>query len=313
MNYLLLGPEKYLKIQFLKKLKKSVLGADTAGENPDFGIFTAGTAPVSEILAFLNTMPFISKNRLALVNNIDEISPAGKDSIVKYLKSPRGSSVLVMETSSSESWKFAEKIFLPAKIIRCAKLKEYEINSRIKKEFAERGKKISESAARLITELTGGDLLLLENEMAKMISFAPPGAEITEEHVEELCGRSVYKTAFELVDLVVERKFAEAFLPMRDLSAGERPGRIINLLAWQFRNFMKIKKLPKGLSSGEISRSVGVHRRFLEKTLRESRRFTERQLVRNLEVLLEADFFIKRGKLPPQHALERALAGLCAG
>ena len=138
MNYLLVGPEKYLKRQFFEKLKKSVLGDGTAGSSPDFGIFAAGTAPVSEILAFLNTMPFTSEKRLALLNNIDEIPPAGEKSIVKYLKSPRESSVLVMETSSPESWKSAEKIFLPAKIIRCGKLKEREINSWIRKEFAER-------------------------------------------------------------------------------------------------------------------------------------------------------------------------------
>jgi len=313
MNYLLVGPEKYLKRQFLEKLKKSVLNAVTDDSSADFGIFAAGTAPVSEILAFLNTMPFTSKKRLALLNDIEEISPAGKDSIVKYLKSPRESSVLVMETSSPESWKSSEKVFLPAKIVRCGKLKEREINSWIRKEFSERGKKVSVSAAGLIAELTGSDLLLLENEIAKITSFASGSAEITEKHVEELCGRSAYKTAFELVDLVVGKKLGEALLPMRDLSAGEKPHRILNLLAWQFRNFIKIKNLPKGLSEEQISRSLGINRRFLEKTLRESRRFTEAQLAGNLELILEADFFIKRGKLTPQHALERALVGLCAG
>jgi len=313
MNYLLVGPEKYLKRQFLEKLKESVLGTGAIDSSPDFGIFAAGTAPTAEILTFLNTMPFTSKKRLALLNNIDEIPAAGRDSIVKYLKSPRESSVLVMETSSPESWKSAEKIFLPAKIIRCGKLKEHEINSWIRKEFAQRGKKISAPATALMTEGAGSDLLLLENEIAKITAFASSSAEITEKHVEELCGRSAYKTAFELVDLVVEKKLDEVLLPIGDLSAGEKPHRILNLLAWQFRNFMKIKNLPKGLSREEISRSIGVNKRFLEKTLRESRRFTAAQLARNLELILEADFFIKRGKLPPQHALERALVGLCAG
>ncbi|MGB2705619.1 MAG: DNA polymerase III subunit delta [Candidatus Omnitrophota bacterium] len=311
MNYLLVGPEGYLKHQFLEKLKNSVLGADT-NSSPDFGMFTVGVTPLAEILAFLNTMPFISKKRLALVNNIEEISPAEKDSILKYLKSPSESAVLVLWDSSDESWKFSEKIFTSTKIIRCNRLKEGEINSWIRKEFAARGKKISASAATLIIELAGNDLFLLKNEIEKIVSFAGKDGEITERHVEELCGMSAYKTAFELVDMVVEKRIEEALLPMRDLSTREKPHRILNLLAWQFRNFIKIKNLPKGLSPDEISRSSGIKMRFIRKTLQGSRRFTEAELERNLEVLLEADFFIKRGKLLPQHALERALVRLCA-
>jgi len=311
MNYLLIGPEEYLKRQFLGKLKKSVLGE--TGSETDLGIFTAGSTPISEILAFLNTMPFTSKKRLAILNNIDEISTDEKDSLVRYLSSPRESSVLVMKTSSRESRKSAEKIFLPAKIIKCDRLKEREVGSWIQKEFAARGKKISPPAAALIAEFAGNDLLLLKNEIEKIAAFALKSAEITEKHVEEICLRSAYKTAFELIDMVLGKKLAEALLPLRDLSAGEKSHRMLNLLAWQFRAFMKIKNLPKGLSRDEISRLSGVKKYFLEKTIRESGRFTVRQLAKNLEIILEADFFIKNGKMSPQHAFERVLVGLCAG
>jgi len=313
MNYLLTGPEKYLKRQFLEQIKKTVLGPCSAGSNPDFGIFDSGTASVSEILTFLGTMPFISKKRLVFLRDIDKISPTGKESIIKYLKFPRESSVLVMETSSPESWKYEEKTLLPAKIIRCGKLNEHEIHSWIKNRFDRAGKKISAPALALMTELTGGNLMLLENEISKMISFVSANTGIDERHVEELCGRSAYKTAFELVDLIIAKKFGEALLLTRDLASAERPYRVLNLLAWQFRNFTIIKNLPKGISREAILRSVKINKRFLEKTLRESRRFTRAQLARNLEVILEADFSIKTGKFPPQHAMERALAGLCAG
>jgi len=312
MNYLLVGPEKYLKRQFLEGLKKSVLTENT-NSNPDFGIFAGGVTPVSEILAFLNTMPFTSKKRLALVNNIEEISNGGKNSIVKYLKSSQGKAVLVLESISTECLNSLGEIPSLLRVIRYGRLKDGEINSWIEKEFAGLGKKISASAAALVAELAGSDLSLLKNEIEKITAFSGKDDKITEHHIEEICGRSAYKSAFELVDMVLEKKIGGILAPMRDLSAIEAPHRTLNLLAWQFRNFVKIKKLPKSLSPEEISRSLGIRKHFVGKTLMRAGRFTMAELEKNLETILEADFFIKRGKLPPQHALERALVLLCAG
>lgn len=309
MNYLLIGPEEYLKSQFLEKLKKSILDKNSGAF--DFEVFHAGSSKISTISDSLNTLPFGSKNRLTVIKDIDKFSAQEKNSILKYIKSPRRSTTLVLESLSGRfSDKSMQEISRYAKLIRCTGLKEGEIGSWIKGEFSARKKRISISLADLIKELVGKDMFLLKNEIEKIVSFAGDADEITEPHVEAVLGKAPYRTAFELVDLILEKRIGRILAFMESFLSKEKPHRILNVLAWQFRSFIKIKDLPKGLSADGISRALNIKRAFAGKVIEQGKRFTRSELEKNLRVILEADFFIKRGVLDPQHALERVLVRL---
>jgi len=311
MNYLLVGQEEYLKRQFVEKIKKSI-SHDRRGL-PDFEVFHAGAAKISEILESCGTLPFASEKKLIIVKNIDKFTQKEKDLILKYLKSPSRSTSLLLESSSDEfNNKFLEKISKFAQPMKCHRLKERELDLWIKKEFASRGKKISPQAACLVRELTGGDMFSLKNEIEKITAFLGNSDEVTPGRVEALCGEGPYKTAFELVDLVLEKR-ADAVLASvgRLPAAKEKPYRILNLLAWQFRNFIKIKDLPRGASRERVARALGIRWRFVDKTLERSGRFTRKDLEKNLEIILETDFSVKSGKLGERLALEGALLRLC--
>lgn len=309
MNYLLIGPEEYLKSEFLEKLKKSALGASSA--NLNFETFAAGESSITKIFAFLKTLPFASKSRLALVKDIEKFTQKEKDSILQYLRSPAASATLVLETSSKNFNKFLQEASGLARLIKCDRPREKSLDDWIRKEFAARGKKISPRLAALIRESAAGDLTSLKNEIEKISSFAGARGEIREEHIEAVLGRASYKTAFDLVNLVLGKKTGEAFVLAEGLLAVEKPNQLLNLLAWQFRNFLKMKNLPEGSSPAEISRAVNVNPKFLGKTLEAAKHFSRDDLEKNLKIILEADLFIKRGKLKPRLALESALVKLC--
>jgi len=95
------------------------------------------------------------------------------------------------------------------------------------------------------------------------------------------------------------------------LASGEKPHQILNLLAWQFRNFLKIKNLPKGSSRRDIAGCLDIQWRFIDKALKQAGRFTRRELETNLEIILEADFSVKSGRLEARLTLEGALLRLC--
>ena len=309
MNYLLTGPEDYLKHQFLEKLKKSILKISKDSQS-DFEVFYGGVSEISGILNSFNTLPFFSKNKLAVIKDIDKFSPKEKDSVLKYLKSPRSSTTLVLETSSSKFDKFLEEASKSTKLIRCNRLSERDLAVWIKNEFTAHKKKISLPLANLIKELTGKDLFLLKNEIEKIISFTGDADEITEDHIEAVSGKTAYKTAFEIVDLVLEKRLDRVLASMGGLLLKEKPNGILNLLAWQFRNFMRVKDLSDKASAGHVARALSMNSAFAKKILKQSQCFTRSDLKKNLETILEADFSIKRGKINARHALECALAGL---
>ena len=76
------------------------------------------------------------------------------------------------------SVKFLNEVSKLTKLVRCDRLTANELDVWIKKEFTVRKKRLSPRALGLIKELAGNDLTRLENEMEKVISFAPDVAEI---------------------------------------------------------------------------------------------------------------------------------------
>ncbi len=270
MNYLLTGPEEYLKHRFVEKLKKSILNNDK-NLALDFDVFRGGEKEFARISDSFNTIPFASKKRLVVIKDIDRLRLKEKKLILKYLKSPLGSTTLVLETSSNNFDSPLKEISRFTKPVRCARLKDREQDWWIKKEFAGRGKKISPAPASLMRELVGDDLFLLKNEIEKIASFLGDENEVTEHHIETVLGKAAKRSAFDLVNFILENRPDKALYLMDSLLVKEKPHQILNLLAWQFR---------KNRNS------------------------------RALEIILETDFFIKSGKIDARHALERALVKL---
>lgn len=273
MNYLLIGPEEYLKSRFLEKLKKSLLG-ESAQNELNFETFRAGTSPITEILDSFNTLPFASKHRITAIKDAEKFTPGEKDSVLKYLKSPAPSTTLVIFGSSGGFNKFLEEIARFAKVINCRSLAPGELKSWIREEFAGLKKKISPYLAGIISERIGNDLSYLKNEIEKISSFAGDLGEITEHHVEMVLGMAAHEMVFELAGLIAEKKPDRIFSSLEGLLAKEKPHRILGLLAWQFR------------------------------------RSSPPDLKQKLEIILEGDLFIKRGTMLPEEALERVLVRL---
>ena len=276
MNYLLTGPEEYLKHEFLEKLKKSVF--DKSQSSLDFEAFQAGASDITEILNSLNTLPFTSKHRIVLIRDIEKFSSKEKDRILKYLKSPANSASLLLSGRAAGFNKFVSEVAGLTKVIRCERLKPRALLAWIGKEFAARKKKISLSLINAIIERSGDDLFLLKNEIEKVSVFAKDGEAITARHIERVLGKSATRTAYELVDLILQKKLDRVFLAIDSLLLREKPHRILSLLAWQFRN------------SGD---------------------FTKPDLKKKFDIILEGDLSIKRGTMLPEDALERVLVRLC--
>lgn len=310
MNYLVIGPEEYLKRQFLEETKKAAFG-DASSAGLDLDSFYAGASEITTILDSLSTLPFGSKARLVVIRDVEKFSPGEKDSILKYLKAPVSSTTLVMVSSSGGSNKFLSEISGLTKVIRCYRPTRQELNLWVRKEFAACKKKISSGLAELVLENSGEDLYAIKNEIEKISTFAGLSSEVSECDIRSVLGRAGVESAFELVDLVIEKKRDKIFLAIDDLLIREKPHRILSLLAWQFRNLMKIKNFPRGLPVDEISRRLKLNRFFTRKAMERSKCFNREDLAEKMEIILEGDLYIKRGTMLPEHALDRVLAGLC--
>lgn len=309
MNYLLTGPEEYLKERFIEKLKTSLLKNVEKALN--FDVFSGEDPEIGKVLDSLNTFPFISKNRITVIKNIEKFSAKERDLIFRCTENTPPSTTIVLETRLAKPDKVSEKLSPSIKIVKCNKFKSWEIDSWIKKKFALRKKKISPYTASLMRKLAGENLFFLENEIEKIALFAGKKENINESDAEGVLGESPDRTAHELINLILTKRMDRIMTLISRLLVKEKPHRIISLLAWQFRNLIKMKELPKTLTADGISKAIGVNWRFARDGMKQSRFFSRRDLERNLEIMLEADLSMKSGKLDERNALKNALAELC--
>ena len=261
----------------------------------------------------LPLIPFASKTKIIIVKEVDKFSSDEKKMILKYLKLPNNSTTLVLESVLS----FYRNDFLKeaakcTKFIKCDRPDDKSAAAWIKSKFASNKKKISLELADVVRERSGNDLIKLKNEIAKIATFACEKNEITEKDIEAVLGRSYYNTAFELVNLIAAKKIDLILESLDGLLTTEKPQQLLSVLAWQFRNFLKIKNLSKVPRADEVMSVLRIGRLSAEKCIVQSKCFEKRDLKKKLETLLETDFFIKQGKLAPLYAIERAFIKLCS-
>jgi DNA polymerase-3 subunit delta len=309
MNYLLTGPEEYLKSQFLARLKKSVLG-----ERPgrlDLEVYSAGETQFYGILDSLKTIPFFSGNKIAVIRSVEKFSSKERAALIAYLERPNRTTTLVLESAAENASPFLGQLSGLTKQIPCNRPGEREMAAWIQRECARRKKKISQPCAELFAELAGNDLSLVSNEIDKVAAYAGETQQITERHLESVLGRSAQKTAFEIVRLVIDKKCDALLVSLEDILTREKPHGIVTILAWQFRMLLSVKDLPKGFSVEHVARTLGKSAHFVRRVAQQSRHFTTAELGKKLGLILEADLSIKTGRLEARYALESVLVKLC--
>ncbi|MBN1353210.1 MAG: DNA polymerase III subunit delta [Candidatus Omnitrophica bacterium] len=310
MNYLCIGRDEYLKKRFIDRFRKSVPG-EKADFQADFEIFRAGESKITDILDSFNTQPFLSNHKILVVKDVDEFSSGDKDSILKALKSPCKSATMILLSSAAHTNGFLREISELTKVIKCDIPRAGELASWVKKEFNARGKNISITLANLICEFSGNDLLRLENEIEKIVAFMGDRETVDGKDIKTVAGVTSFEKSFELVDFVLDKRLDKVLPFIEGLLTREKPHRILSLLAWQFRTFIRLKSVRKNASMEEIARAAGVNTYFAKRMAERAKRFDRLVLESNLETILEADVNIKSGLLPERVALEHALTDLC--
>ncbi len=169
-----------------------------------------------------------------------------------------------------------------------------------------------EAAARLAQIIGPGDLRLLDQEIAKLVTYAGPGQAITADDVAQLVPYVQQAVVFDLVDALGRRDGRQAALVLhRLLDAGENPMGILAMVVRQFRLIIMARDLAgRGENAASIARLLGIHPFVAQKVVAQSTHFTMAQLEQVYRYLLDLDLAIKSGDLTPEAALDLLVAGL---
>lgn len=261
---------------------------------------------LSQVREALETETLFGGPRILVIHNVDH-APTELAELLEKHKRAEGV-YLFLE---------AEKLDRRGKLYRLLKarqaLAEFPSPERnrlpalVKELLREKGLRLAPEALRYLLEVTGFELRQIANEIEKLALYKPAGAgELTLAEVEGVVWGSGGGELFRFLDALSERQAESLSLLKATLAAGEDPGKVFFMVAAQLRALLLISSLAaEGRKLPAIAAQTGQPPWLVRKRLAQSRNFSERELIRLLELLHREDLLIKRGQREPVEALFR--------
>lgn len=308
---LLVGSERYLKEKAINDLRLSIL--DSSSGELDYKVLHGVDTSADEILAYVSVIPFFSSKRLVVVKNFEKLSKEDTTRLVNYIKNPNQYTCLVIDAMDGDILKDDPSLASYVKVLKFYEPTDNEVSSWISKFVYSRDKTIEEEAIEILKELKGCDLLNLSQELEKLITYTGTRKKIAVSDVEDLVGKSVMASAFDIAHAAAGMDTSKAVSIVYDLvSSGKKPYEIIGLLAWHFKTLLKINSL---LSESRTEYSIMQDLRFPRKSAQafftQAALYSSEEIGSKLQILLEADLSIKRARYSPSLILEFAIIRLC--
>lgn len=340
MIYLLYGEEEFLVSDALAQLRAGFGAGDMLELNTVR--LEGGRIGYAEFENAVCTIPFLADCRLVLVEGLlgsfgrraararpdasaeDEAGdeeapgPSGREAEWDRLadlmgRLPETTQLVFIESNVNQRLAPVKAVLQAAEVRKFDRLKGAPLSDWVRKRAGEQGAKLSGEALRLLVNLAGNDLRLLDNELLKLALYAN-GDTVDEAAVRALVPLSAETTVFGLVDAFTDRQLTPAQRELhRLLNDGAAPIYLLFMLARQVRLVLAAADLlGERLPQSEMGPRLGLAGFPLTKTIEQAQRSNVPTLIGMLNRLLEADVQIKTGKLDPVLAVELLVTELCS-
>lgn len=302
--YIFSGEEEYFKRELQQKFR--IFLTDSATDFFNYEVVDGKECDVSSLIMKCRTVPFFSTVRLLVVKNADEL--CSSQELTEYIQNPSSSTCLVLMVQKSPS-------SLRKYEIKLNKLDNRKRAEWIKKKVQEFKKETTYEAAQLLQEFAGEELERLSSEIEKLVLFVGEKPSISREDVlNARPAGSQEMSIFNLTDAIGNRDKKQALRILGNLVLAEDTGRILGMIARQFRLILQSKELmKKGYSQARIAQEIEIkHGWLVGKLLGQAGNFSRESLINKFEVLADAELNIKNGTRDESSALKILMGKLCS-
>lgn len=305
----LFGEEQFLKRAAFESLCRLVLGEDQ--ERLGLTRFTGDQVDLKTVCDELRTISMWGSRRLVMIDDADRFVSQNREGLEKYLQKPAKNSVLVLDVKTwPKTTRLAKVVPKIGLELECAPLSGSDL-VRWLSETAKNahGKSLNREAANLIWELAGGDLGLLEQELAKLSAYVGDRKSIEITDVQTLVGGWATETTWAIAAAVRRGETGEALdLLNQLLDAGESPHKILGGLTFVFRRLAQAVELSgQGVSLDRALGEAGVFAREIGESAAYLRRLGRAEAQRLSARLLEADSALKGALIVPERQVLETL------
>jgi DNA polymerase-3 subunit delta len=309
--YVLHGDEDFLKRQVTAALRERNLGADA--DAMGLSTYEGDKAEFSTIRSELETLPFLSPRRLIIIEKADPFVTKHRAALEKYVANPSATGVLVLDVTSWPATTKLAKALAGDATITCKAPSAHKLPDWCIQRAAAHGKQLTAQAARVLVDLVGPEMGLLDQELAKLAIYVGDAKRIDPDDVDKLVGHSRGENMWKIFDAIAAANPAEALTILdRLLDQGEEPLRILGAFSMQLRRLAQAYRLTQqGSPLLPALEQAGVPPFGIKNAEQQLKHLGRRRAEKLYDWLLETDLGLKgSSQLPPRTLMERFIVQL---
>jgi DNA polymerase-3 subunit delta len=310
--YVVHGDEAFLKRQVLDALRQGILG--DADDGFALTRHSGDSATYADVMSDVETIPFLAPRRVVIVEAADAFVSKYRGHLEKFVSKPCPTGTLILEVRTWPSnTRLAKALGADATLV-CKALTTQQLPGWCVRRFKQvHDKVLPQQAARLLIELVGNELGLLDQELAKLAAYAGDNSKIDFDDVDKLVGRSRMADAFKIFEWIAAANSAEALRHLgRLFDQGEDAMRILGAFSYELRRIARAYRLNQiGQSLQSALQAVGYPPFAVGRAEQLLRHLGRRRADLIFDWLLEADQGMKGGSaLTQRQLLERMVVRL---
>lgn len=317
MILFLYGEDTFRSRQKLNQIKENFKKEDKSQINLE--ILDAKEVEFTEVTKKVKALPFLSKKRLIIVENLLTHGPKHLQEKIGELildnQIPKTSDVIFWDEGEPKKSKFFKILAKPRISQQFTLLSGLKLNQWIKDEAKGQGFRIEKEATERLAAYVGNDLWQMSREIEKLATFKSQVSNVISlEDVDLLVRAKLDSNIFNFVDALASKNKKEALRLLHEqVEAGQNEIYLLTMITYQIRNLIIVRNLvDQNKSSYQISRLAKIHPYVVSKTLRQVNKFSLSGLKDIYRNLLEADIAFKTSKTNTLLLLDLLVTKLCS-
>ena len=318
--FLLYGPDEYSKNICYRRILKAV------SPKTDPILMDGQALDLRKLHEECVSVSFFSENKCISVRNpaIEAFSSSQAETLYSIILQKPESTALIfivksqdINTRTSAKWsKFIKAIEKDGVVIECAEKKQSDVIAMIINTAKKQGCSIEHSLAADFAERCLNDMLLIENDLVKLCSFAleKNSGVITADAIEHLTARQLDYKAFEIIRHIINRQPETALYILDSLFLQQVDAIAINsALSSSFLDIYRVKMMQQyNHSVSELSDSFDYKGKDykLRGAGYDAQKCTLSFLKNAIRLLAKADLTLKSTKDDKKTVMEKALLNI---
>jgi DNA polymerase III subunit delta len=263
------------------------------------------TFKASEVYSLCMELPVMSARRVVYLEDTGKISSEEREKLAKYIEGGLKETVLIMSGESSSSQrgksqtgkKLDSLLKSRAACIQC-QMTEREIEDWISASMKYLGFEIRQDAAHELRRRIGPDLWLIDLELKKIRAYCGSRRIVSRQDVETISTHSPHSQMYQLTENIARGDTNNALKIFHELTFQSEPTLgILNYINRFFLGILEVRMCWRQSGSiREVAKLLKKSEFVVRKNVDIASLIEEQQLQKIAELLVQADFGMKKGK-----------------